>query len=247
MKKLLHPRKRFEATVLSNELLTPTVCETILQIPKDCSDFCYTSGQYVTLQTRIDGKPISRSYSIASAYQDTLKMEFCIKKVEEGILSPHIFDWKAGEKVKVTGPMGNFIIEDSMLSKPITFIATGTGIAPFRAMIQSLTEAGQMRVPKINLFSGVRYVNEVLYDKEWNALKEKYGDRFFYAATVSRPEREDHNYSVGRVGDVLKKHREVLDGSLFFICGLTPMIDDVKSLLLSMDFSEESIFYEKYD
>ena len=51
----------------------------------------------------------------------------------------------------------------------------------------------------------------------------------------------------GRVGDVLKKHREVLDGSLFFICGLTPMIDDVKSLLLSMDFSEENIFYEKYD
>lgn len=247
MKKLLHPRKRFEATVLENKQLTPTVCQMVLQIPEDCSDFCYTSGQYVTLQTRINGKPVSRSYSIASAYQNSQKMDFCIKKVEEGAFSPYVFNWQAGEKMRVTGPMGNFIIEDWMLARPITFIATGTGLAPFRAMIQWLTENGQMRAPKINLFTGVRYVCEVLYDQDWMALNKKYGDRFFYAPAVSRPEREDHNYAVGRVGDILQKHREVLDNSLFFICGLTPMIDDVKSLLLSMNFPEGDIFYEKYD
>lgn len=247
MKELLHPRKRFEAILLEKQLLTPTVCRFVFQIPDDCQDFCCTSGQYLSLQARIGEKMLARSYSLAAAYKGDQKIEFCVKRIKNGLFSSYLFDLPLGQAVKMTGPMGHFVVPDAVVKKPIVFVATGTGIAPLKAMIESLVAVDNLSIPRIALFFGVRYVSEILYEEQWKALNDRFAERFFYAMTVSRPETTQHCYNIGRVDDLLKKNRKMLDGAVFFICGLTPMIESVSNWLISTGVAECDIFYEKYD
>src|SRR6185369_9521870 len=95
--------------------------------------FSFVPGQFVSFTAEIGGSPITRAYSMASLPNGS-RFELCLNRVAKGHLSPYLFDMKPGDQIQMTGPWGSFIfrqpVQDSVL------VATGTGIVPFRAMLQ---------------------------------------------------------------------------------------------------------------
>jgi NAD(P)H-flavin reductase len=194
----------------------------------------------VSLSEELNGKHITRAYSIASPLNGN-RFELCLNEVKDGRFSPHLFSMQPGDTVKMAGPLGTFVPR-SPLSDSI-FVAVGTGIAPFRAMLltPSLFEAGR----NIELIFGARYEHGLLYSDEFESLAAKHPN-FRFTPTVTRP-ADKWTGRTGRVQPHLLESvgdRRDLD---VYVCGMKEMVDDVRRLLKEMTFERRRIIYEKYD
>ena len=135
------------------------------------------------------------------------------------------------------GPYGAFILRQTP-SESI-FVATGTGIAPFRSML-----LGKLDRP-VTLVFGVRHREGLLYDDELASLtKENSG--FEYQPTLTRPP-DDWTGRTGRVqSHVLAALGERRDVDVY-ICGLREMVDDLRARLKEIGLDRKRMIYEKYD
>jgi ferredoxin-NADP reductase len=203
-------------------------------------EFRFIPGQFVSVKELVDGKEITRAYSIASA-PDGLRFALCLNRVPEGLVSPKLFAMTAGEEIEIQEPLGYFTLRHS--GKAAVFVATGTGIAPFRSMLlaASLEQSGP-----ITLLLGARYAHGVLYREEFEMLARRHA-HFRFLPTITRP---DENWS-GATGRVQAHVDEVLAADVekpdVYICGLKEMVDDVRALLKQRGFDRKQIIYEKYD
>lgn len=144
----------------------------------------FLSGQYVGL--RYDGT--SRAYSLASS-PTREDLELCVRRVPGGRLSPHICDDLAtGDELTVRGPYGDLVLQDDS-PRDVVFLATGTGVAPFRSMILSLFAAGEDVVDDVTrdvwLFLGARWADDLPYHAAFADLAED-RENFHYVPTLSR-------------------------------------------------------------
>src|SRR5260370_1633241 len=98
--------------------------------------FDFLAGQFISMKTLRDQREITRAYSIASPPRDDASFDICLNRVEEGFFSNYLCDLQAGGEVKFHGPHGYFVLKDPL--RDSLFIATGTGIAPIRGMLQWL-------------------------------------------------------------------------------------------------------------
>jgi CDP-4-dehydro-6-deoxyglucose reductase len=200
----------------------------------------FTPGQFVSFTEELNGKKITRAYSIASPPRAN-RFELCLNLVKDGLFSPHLFEMKPGDAVNMRGPLGHFIwrhpLRDSVL------VATGTGIAPFRSMLLDALPRGE--VHQFTLIFGARYPHGLLYREEFEELARRYAN-FRFLPTVTRPNEEWRGLT-GRVQphllEVIEERRD-LD---VYICGLKEMVDDVRSILKGLQFDRKQIIFEKYD
>jgi CDP-4-dehydro-6-deoxyglucose reductase len=200
----------------------------------------FVAGQFVSLSASIGGRTITRAYSLASAPGAGNRFELCLNRVPGGVFSGPLFDMKPGEAVDMKPPLGMFVLRRP--PRESLFIATGTGIAPFRSMLlANLSEAS----PALTLLFGVRYESHLMYRSEFESMAQRY-TQFRFWPTLSRPEPA----WTGRTGHVqahlvkaLGERREVD----VYLCGLKAMVDDVRAILKGMGFDRKQIFYEKYD
>jgi ferredoxin-NADP reductase len=110
-----------------------------IQIP-ELERFDFVPGQFVTLDLPIHEQPNKRwrSYSIASAPDGTNIFELIIVLMEGGLGTTYLFTQaEVGTEFPVRGPQGHFTLPDPITSD-IFMVCTGTGIAPFRSMIQHI-------------------------------------------------------------------------------------------------------------
>lgn len=204
----------------------------------------FTPGQFVSVIERVDGKEITRAYSIASP-RDGNRFALCLNRVVDGIVSPYLFQLKAGDEVEMGEPLGYFTLRHP--GHRSVFIATGTGIAPFRSM---LLEHLPKTHPRITLLFGVRHEQGLLYRDELEHLAQQY-ENFHFMPTITRPTET----WTGRTGRVQAHLDEALalqsyeDSSTLdiYICGLKEMVDDVRAELKKRGFDRKQIIYEKYD
>ena len=223
---------RFRSTILNIINLTSSVKHFTFSVPEE---FDFYPGQFISLILNKDSREIRRPYSIAS--QPSKKsIDLCIKIVENGLASPIINSLKIGDELTVLGPMGDFILKD--ISKSLIFISTGTGIGPFRSIINYLLEKNFKN--KITLLTGYRIEEEILYESEFKNL-EKLFMNFFYHRILSRSEKEENGY----VQKLVEKNMSL--DSHYYICGLKEMVNSVKDLLLGKGIPKENIFFERYD
>lgn len=102
----------------------------------------FVPGQFTSFTGVIGGKEITRAYSLASTPSGTNRFELCLNRVEPGHLSPRLFEMKPGDCIQMRQPLGMFVLRQP--PRDSIFIATGTGIAPFRSMLQAhLNASGQ--------------------------------------------------------------------------------------------------------
>ena len=95
----------------------------------------FTPGQFVSFSDAVNGKVVTRAYSIASAPSDSNRFELCLNIVEDGAFTPHLFGLAPGAVIQMPPPLGTFTLPASR--RDALLIATGTGIAPFRSMLKT--------------------------------------------------------------------------------------------------------------
>jgi len=196
----------------------------VLRLEK--SDFEFKAGQYLVLN--VPGENKAREYSIYSP-ENAPYIDLLIKEVDDGEISKELKYLKVGTKVEITGPFGFFLLRDNEQIKRshFTFIATGTGIAPFHSIILSN--------PGLNfeVIHGVRHGYEA-YDS--SVYSE---DR--YKLCTSR----EHGEFYGRVTHYLKE-KGINKNSIFYICGNSGMVNDVTVILEKNGIIPENIRTEVF-
>jgi ferredoxin-NADP reductase len=202
-------------------------------------DFPFTPGQFVSIKEDVAGREVTRAYSIASP-PDGNRFALCLNCVADGLVSPRLFALKPGEHVEVQEPLGYFTLRHP--ERPAVFVATGTGIAPFRSILLAALPRGAA----ITLLFGVRYAHGLLYRQELEELAQRF-PQFRFIPTITRPD-ESWQGAVGRVqahlDTALVIHAATPD---VYICGLKEMVDDVRAVLKKKHFDRKQIVYEKYD
>ena len=191
------------ARVVSNTRLTPETCDDVRHIVVDLSglDYRYLEGQSLGVLPPgevSEGRAHKlRLYSIASSRSGDdgrgNTASICVKRVvyldadtgeeRRGVASNYLCDLEPGATIRVTGPAGRgFLLPDDP-SSPLILVATGTGIAPFRAFLQGIErEYGGWTAP-IWLFFGVRTTPDCLYMDELRGLAERLDVRLVTACS----------------------------------------------------------------
>jgi CDP-4-dehydro-6-deoxyglucose reductase len=205
----------------------------------------FIPGQFVSLTDAVNGKAITRAYSIASAPSATNRFELCLNIVKEGHLSPRLFGMKPGETLDMRTPLGQFVIRHP--DRDAVLIATGTVIAPFRSILQAHLNGAHLNKPgpAFTLLFGVRYEQSIMYRAEFEEMARCF-PQFRFWPTLTRP-GPGWTGRTGRVQAHLAEaigERRDLD---VFLCGLKLMVDDVRTILREMGFDRKQILYEKYD
>ena len=201
----------------------------------------FVPGQFTSFTEVIGDKEITRAYSFASAPTGTNRFELCLNRVEPGHLSPRLFDMKPGDCIEMRPPLGMFVLRQQAPRDSI-FIATGTGVAPFRSMLQAQLKESS---PAFTLLFGVRYESHLLYRAEFEEMARTHAN-FRFWPTLTRPDAAWKGRS-GRVqahlAEAIGERRDVD----FYLCGLKEMVDETRALLKGQGFDRKQIFYEKYD
>ncbi len=217
-----------------------------IQIP-ELEKFDFTPGQFVTLDLPIHEQPNKRwrSYSIASAPDQTNVFELVIVLLDGGLGTTYLFnEATVGTEFPVRGPQGHFVLPDP-ITTDIFMVCTGTGIAPFRSMLHHIH---QNNIPHKGLFliSGTRKCPDALYLKELFDLKEKLPG-FHYFPTFSREENPGEGMYVGYVHGVYQQLMETpRDNPHFFLCGWKDMIMDARQKIQALGVDKKSIHFELY-
>ncbi|OYX14557.1 MAG: ferredoxin--NADP(+) reductase [Rhizobiales bacterium 32-66-8] len=212
--------------------------------------FRFLNGQFAMIGLMVDGKPLLRAYSMASAnYEEDL--QFFSIKVQNGPLTSRLQHLKVGDKILVGRKATGTLIQDNLLpGKRLYLLSTGTGLAPFLSVVKD--PDAYERYEKIILIHGTRTVAELAYDDyltkvlpENEFIGEDVKRKLLYYPTVTREPFRNQ----GRITDL------ILNGKLFedlgvppidpsedrlMLCGSPLMLKDLVNLLDSRGFEEGS-------
>ena len=210
--------------------------------------FRFKNGHFTMIGLELEGKPLMRAYSLASAnYEDEL--EFFSIKVPDGPLTSQLQKIKVGDGLLVNSKSTGTLVQDNLLpGKHLYLIATGTGLAPFLSIIRD-PEIYE-HYEKIILTHGCRYTEELAYRElitehlpQHEYLGDSVRDKLIYYPTVTRESFEN----TGRLTDLLQTGKLSDDIGLppinveddrFMICGSPSMLKDICALLDSRGFEE---------
>jgi ferredoxin-NADP reductase len=208
------------------------------------SRFGFVPGQWLSLkQIKPDGEELTRAYSIASPPADN-RFALCLNRVQDGFMSNFLCDMKEGEEISCQGPFGDFILRPPL--RDTIFIATGTGIAPFRSMLPwLLADPSHHQGRSFFLLFGSRTEKDIYYHQEFLQLAAQHAN-FNYLPTLSRggPDWKGlRGYVQEHVPGIVRDRAEMNA----YICGLDKMIKANRELLKGLGWDRKSIRYEKYD
>lgn len=178
----------------------------------------FRNGHFVMIGLHVEGKPLMRAYSVASANHDE-HLEFFSIKVPNGPLTSRLQHLKPGDEVIVgRKPVGTLVLDDLRPGKHLYLFSTGTGLAPFISIIQDPDT--YERFEKVVLVHGVRQVDELAYQQfiehqlpAHEYLGDLLRDKLIYYPTVTREQYRN----MGRLTDLIES------GKLFSDIGLPPL------------------------
>ena len=232
----------FEARIVSRRMVAPAVFELTLE-RCDGAPVSFEAGQWVSLTLPIEGAEIKRSYSVASPPNGTPRFELAITLVASGPGSNFLFRASLGTVLRVIGPQG-FFTRTAHPNAPSLFVATGTGLTPFRSMILEGKITAETR-----LIFGARTEEDLIYRDEL----EKAGQScplLHVEYTLSR----GADSWTGRRGYVQTHVRELWEklaehgAPHAYICGLEKMVSAVRALLREeMQVPRQQVHSERYD
>jgi Na+-transporting NADH:ubiquinone oxidoreductase subunit F len=206
----------------------------------------FRPGQFVRLTIPAyekSPKPLGRSYSIASSPEEKGYIELIIRHVPDGLSTTWIFEHLTeGTQVQFTGPMGKFCMQPT--NNPMLWIAGGSGLSPFRAMIYDCI-ARDIKRPTKFFYGAVSKKNLILVD-ELSAIARKH-DWFEFTPALSEPDA-DWTGAKGLITDVVARHIECCDMANLevYLCGSPGMCDAAIAVLAQHNVGTDRIFYDKF-
>jgi len=235
-KVVLFPNRTLPCKIDGISLLAQDVIRVVLRFPP-ASKIEYYPGQYVDL---IGVGGARRSYSIANAFDTSNRLELHIKKVLDGTMSEYWFNSaKEGDLLRVKGALGTFFLRD-VAGKNLIFLATGTGIAPVKAMLEGLSEIPTCEQPaSVTVYWGGRIPSDLYYEFSG------FDFRFHFEPVLSRPS-SDWLGKVGYVQNVLLSEGSDLNNAEVYACGSDAMIRSARELLVKAGLPERSFYSDAF-
>ena len=212
----------------------------------------FESGQYMTIGVMVDGRMVQRPYSVASppAAIGTDGYEFYIRLVHGGTFTPLLWDLPIGHGMRMIGPKGKFMLQPDD-DRTHIFISSGTGNAPFVAMMRQMLLDGRPR--NVVFLNGVSHASELGYRDVVEGWERRGEYPVRYVPTVSRPADPRNAGWTGRTGRVEAILGGVLDelrltpaDSIAYICGNPDMILSAEATLLERGYPEDQVHKELY-
>jgi CDP-4-dehydro-6-deoxyglucose reductase len=218
--------EQYTAEVSEIRDLTHDVREIRLRLVTP-SEIQFRPGQFVSFEVAIPGfpRPGMRPYSIASPPSQTAWIDLVLNLVSGGPGSSYLFGLRVGDRTQFKGPAGSFYLRDS--TKDLLFVATGTGIAPFRSMLATLHESRDPR--PVTLYWGLRTERDLYYQVELSALAAAH-PQFTFVPTLSRPTGQWRGRQ-GRVTELIEAAVPTVQNLEVYLCGNGGMIKDVTAIL----------------
>ena len=203
--------------------LAPDVLRISLRLPPS-ADFRFLPGQYIEV---IGPNAVRRSYSLASACLTTRLLELHVRAVQGGALSDYWFNHaRQNDLLRINGPLGTFFLRDTK-GVNLVFLATGTGIAPIKAMLESVPALAADRQPKsVTLFWGGRRAQDLYLDVT------SFPGEIHYIPVQSRPDR-NWTGETGHIQDVWLTKTPDLTNAVVYACGSNAMIASARSRLVA--------------
>jgi ferredoxin-NADP reductase len=200
-------------------------------------------GQFLTFEWMIDGKPVSRSYSICSSPTHGSFIEITAKRVENGYVSRFLNDRATeGLTINARGPYGKFCFDESKHQR-IVLIAGGSGITPMMAMLRYIDD---LCVPvDATLIYCVRSEQDVFFKGELAALQSRLG-KFRCVLVLSRASSDWGGWKGRLQREVLESEIDKPLESTFFLCGPPAFMELGRSLLKEMAVDPARILQESF-
>jgi ferredoxin/flavodoxin---NADP+ reductase len=236
-----------EQTVLSVHHWTDTLFS--FTCTRD-SSFRFENGQFTMVGLEVDGKPLLRAYSLASAnYEENL--EFLSIKVPDGPLTSRLQHLKEGDKVLIgKKPVGTLVVDNLLPGKNLWLLSTGTGLAPFMSVIKDPEVYD--RYERVILTHTCRFVDELAYKEfitdhlpQHEHLGDLIREKLVYYPTVTRETFQTRGritdlIQTGKVFEDLGLQPFSLEDDRMMLCGSPHMLKDTRELLTQMGFDEGS-------
>jgi len=198
----------------------------------------FTPGQLVQLVAKPYGPSegvdsIQRNYSVASWPNGSNKFELIITYLKGGKMSEYLFnEAKIGDEFAYKGPMGIFTLPEKLTDRDIFFVATGSGVSPFRSMLGYIAEHN-IPTKNIKLFFGTRTKEDIPYFEEMKKYEEIIPN-FEFVPCLSREKWEGFN---GYVHGAYLPELTILDEKpLVYFCGWDKMISEGRDYLNDLGF-----------
>ena len=225
----------FPCRVSSIDRVSKHVVRVSLRLPPT-SRFNILPGQYVDI---IGHSGIRRSYSVANHVTDNI-LEFHVGEVDGGCLSDYWFrEAKMNDLLRLNGPLGTFFLR-SIKDQDVVFLATGTGIAPIKAMIESITLLAPEEHPNsLTVFWGGRTLDDLYFDPSANHKLIR------YVPVLSRS-AADWGGQQGYVQDAFLNEDPELSNCVVYACGSEKMIRSSFEILLKSGLPEKNFFSDVF-
>jgi ferredoxin-NADP reductase len=211
----------------------------------------FEPGQYMTIGVMVEGKLVQRPYSVASPPSEARDgYELYVRLVEGGMFTPLLWRLPVGHRMRMIGPKGKFVLEPDD-DRTHLFISSGTGNAPFVAMMrQALIEGRPRRAVFLN---GCSYERDLGYRELLEGWERSGEYPVTFVPTISRPNHPSNAGWTGRtgrvetiVGPVCEELGLTPEDTVAYICGNPDMILSAEETLLARGFPEESVKKELY-
>jgi ferredoxin--NADP+ reductase len=242
--------ERYNASIVHREDQTDDLAKVWVRFDGDPVPF--EAGQYMTIGVFSEGKIWQRPYSVASTPLDagTSGYEMYVRLVPIERFTSLLWRLPVGHRMRMIGPKGRFMLEPDD-ERTHLFVSTGTGIAPFIAMIRQTQRLGDLR--RTVVLNGCSYVDELGYRNELEGWQADETYPLTYVPTISRPTDPRNAGWDGRTGRAEQVVSDVCadlaldpDNTVVFICGNPDMIVNVESILMDIGFPEFHVKKELY-
>jgi len=238
------------ATIVEREPVSPTVVR--LRVCPDAGVPDFVPGQYLALGIDVEGRPVQRPYSTASSRGERDALEFLVRLVPGGALTPRLWRLHAGSRVSLGRPKGLFTADGSDDRRPV-YVASGTGIAPLRSMLETrlLERPDGPANARPVVVHGVARAEDLAYRARLEELAA--GGRITYVPAVSRP--ADHANAgwagvTGRVDALLPTILAAVGAdpgdTVAYVCGNPGMTDAATAALSAWGIAADAVRSEAY-
>lgn len=227
--------KTIPCRIDSLETLAPDVIQVTLRLPPTCK-LNYLPGQYVD----VIRQEARRSYSIANAPQVDGKLTLHVRHVEQGLFSQYWFnEAKVNDLLRLEGPLGTFCLRTVEPSN-LVFLATGTGIAPVKAMLDELAVSPELTLGKsIYVYWGGRSIHDIYWQVTFEGLS------FKFIPVLSRPS-SDWEGRRGYVQQALLEDGVDLTDAVVYACGSDDMIHSAREQLTSAGLRPKKFYSDAF-
>jgi ferredoxin-NADP reductase len=231
-------------SLVSSRLLNPS-CRH-LRFALD-APFRFVPGQFIQIHFEHSGRALKRSYSIGNADAERGELEIAVSYVDGGPATALLSTIEVGANLSASGPYGRFVLNDADQNQRYLLLATGTGVTPYRAMLNQIAERIATRGQRFVLLFGARSEAELLYGEEFAAFAAAQPAFKFYPCFSRAPREPAQPFDRrGHVQHALAELKPDPVHDIAYLCGNPNMVDQGFEALKVAGLPIPHIRREKY-